>query len=86
VPSRWPQRVGERLSYANVVATLALFVALGGASYAAVALPRNSVGTPQLRTHSVTPAKLSFPLGIATGEEAGSVGVGEYLSRLSRSS
>jgi hypothetical protein len=36
-------RLRQHLSYANVVATLALFVALGGASYAALNLPRNSV-------------------------------------------
>lgn len=78
--STWLQRVGDRLSYANVVATLALFVALGGASYAAVTLPRNSVGTAQLRARSVTLAKLGFPLGIAVGEEAGYRGVGEHLS------
>jgi hypothetical protein len=42
----------------NVVAYLALFVALGGTSYAAVNLPANSVGTRQLKNHSVTPAKL----------------------------
>jgi hypothetical protein len=40
------------LSYANVTATLALFVALGGTSYA-LAIPRNSVGPAQLKTNSV---------------------------------
>lgn len=43
---------------ANAVAYLALFVALGGTSYAAVSLPANSVGTPQIRNGAVTPAKL----------------------------
>jgi hypothetical protein len=43
----------DRLSYANVTATLALFVALGGTSYAVTTLPRNSVGPKQLRTNSV---------------------------------
>jgi hypothetical protein len=33
----------------NLIAYLALFVALGGTSYAAVSLPGNSVGTRQLR-------------------------------------
>jgi hypothetical protein len=33
----------SKLTYANVMATLALFVALGGSSYAAVSLSRNSV-------------------------------------------
>jgi hypothetical protein len=48
-----------RLSYANVTATLALFIALGGGAYAAVNLPANSVGTTQLKGKSVTPAKLA---------------------------
>lgn len=40
------------------IGVLALFIALGGTSYAAVNLPSGSVGTSQLRDHSVTPAKL----------------------------
>jgi hypothetical protein len=43
----------------NAVSYLALFVALGGTSYAAVNLPAGSVGTRQLRNGSVTPAKLN---------------------------
>lgn len=43
----------HRLSYANIVATLALFIALGGSSYAALNLPRNSVGPAQIRTAAV---------------------------------
>jgi hypothetical protein len=43
----------DRLSYANVTATLALFVALGGSSYAALKLPTNSVGAKQLKSGSV---------------------------------
>ncbi|HKR97869.1 MAG TPA: hypothetical protein VJU79_00005 [Candidatus Dormibacteraeota bacterium] len=39
------------------VAVCALFVALGGASYA-LTLPRDSVGPKQLRTHAVTSTKL----------------------------
>ncbi len=40
------------------IGVLALLIALGGTSYAAVNLPSGSVGTSQLRDHSVTPAKL----------------------------
>jgi hypothetical protein len=47
------------MTYANVVATLALFLALGGGAYAAIALPANSVGARQLKKRAVTPAKLS---------------------------
>lgn len=51
------KRLSDHLR-SNVVAYLALFVALGGTSYAAVSLPSGSVGTRQLRNHSVTPSKL----------------------------
>ncbi|MGH3264850.1 MAG: hypothetical protein ACRDNS_22990 [Trebonia sp.] len=43
----------------NAVALVALFVALGGTSYAAVNLPAGSVGTRQLRNGAVTGAKLA---------------------------
>lgn len=50
-----------RLTYANVMSTIALFVALGGASYAASgALAPGSVGRSQLRARAVTPPKLAF--------------------------
>jgi hypothetical protein len=42
-----------KLSYANVIATIALFVALGGAAVAA-GLPKNSVGPKQLKKGAVT--------------------------------
>lgn len=57
------KRISEKLSYANIVATLALFIALGGASYAAVTLPANSVGAKQLQPNAVGPGNLRFPLG-----------------------
>jgi hypothetical protein len=60
------KHVTDRLTYANVVATLALFIALGGASYAAVVLPANSVGPKQLRSGAVDLHSLSFPLGAAS--------------------
>ncbi len=46
-----------KLSYSNVIATMALFIALGGAAIAA-GLPKNSVGTKQLKRGAVTAAKL----------------------------
>lgn len=54
-----------RPSPALVVSTIALIVALGGTSYAAFSLPRNSVGTKQLRNGAVTTPKLKN--GAVTG-------------------
>ena len=51
-------RLRKHLTYANVMATIAVFVALGGGTYAAVTLPRNSVGTPQLKGAAVTATKV----------------------------
>jgi hypothetical protein len=48
----------RRPSASMVVACVALFVALGGASYAATQLPRNSVGSAQLQNDSVGNFKL----------------------------
>jgi hypothetical protein len=46
------------LSFANLVSCLALFLALGSGAYAAVELPKNSVGPKQLRKNSVTTVKI----------------------------
>jgi hypothetical protein len=54
------KRILRRLpSPAMVVACIALAVALGGTSYAAIKLPRNSVGTKQLQKNAVVATKLS---------------------------
>lgn len=46
-------RARRRVSFANVTSVMALFVALGGTSYAAITLPSNSVGKSQIRTAAV---------------------------------
>lgn len=48
----------SRLTYPHVVSTLALVVALGGTSYAAVKLPADSVGARQIKTGAVTNAEV----------------------------
>ena len=48
----------SKLTYANLTATVALFVALGGTSYAALTLPKNSVGSEQIRTRAVGASEL----------------------------
>jgi hypothetical protein len=44
----------RHLTYANVVASMALFFALAGGSYAATKLAKDSVGPTQLRKNAVT--------------------------------
>jgi hypothetical protein len=51
----------------QAVGYVALMVALGGTSYAAFSVPANSVGTRQLRNHSVTPIKLGNAGGYVWG-------------------
>jgi trimeric autotransporter adhesin len=58
--------IRRRLTYSNTIATLALFIALGGAAVAA-GLPRNSVGTKQLKRRAVTAAKLA-PKSVVSGK------------------
>ncbi len=51
-------RLRSRLTYANVVSTLCLFLLLGGTAYATLSLPKNSVGSKQLKPNSVTGEKV----------------------------
>lgn len=53
------KRTPSRLSYANVVSTLCLFLLLGGGAFAATKLARNSVGPRQLKAGAVRTAKIA---------------------------
>jgi hypothetical protein len=60
------RRIKDRLTYANVMATLALFVALGGSSYAAVKLSGSNI-----RSRSIPASKIKKnSLGAAEIREA----------------
>jgi hypothetical protein len=51
--------IPKRLTYSNVVSTLALFLVLcGGAAFAASKIGKKSVGAPQLKANAVTTAKI----------------------------
>lgn len=53
------KQIRKRLTYANVMSTLAVFIALGlSGAYAAEKLAKNSVGAKQLKKNAVTAAKL----------------------------
>jgi hypothetical protein len=48
-----------RLTYANVMSSIAVFLILGGGvAFAATQLPKNSIGTKQLKKNAVTAAKI----------------------------
>jgi hypothetical protein len=52
------RRVRQHVTYANVMSTIAVFMAIGGVAWAATTLPPNSVGTPQLKANAVTSPKI----------------------------
>src|SRR3954453_12506869 len=67
-------RIRAHLSYANVMATIAVFVALGGGAYAATKLPKNSVTTIQVKDRSLLANDFKrgqLPAG-AKGDKGGS--------------
>lgn len=53
------KQIRKRLTYANVMSSIAIFLVLGGATaLAASQLGKNSVGTKQLKKNAVTAAKI----------------------------
>src|SRR5262245_29879075 len=50
--------VRKRLTYANVMSSIAVFVVLGGAAFAATKIPKKSVGAKQLKANAVTAKKI----------------------------
>jgi hypothetical protein len=51
-------RVRSSFTYTNVLATIAVFGALGGVSYAATDLTKNSVGPSQIKKNAVNSAEI----------------------------
>jgi hypothetical protein len=53
------KQIRKRITYANVMSSIAVFLVLGGASaFAATQLAKNSVGSKQLKKNAVTSAKI----------------------------
>jgi hypothetical protein len=75
------KRIRGKLTYANVVATIALFLAVGGASaMAASQLAKNSVGAKQLKSNSVTAAKIKAGAVTSPKVAAGAIGAAQLAS------
>lgn len=71
--------IRSRLTYANVMSTIAVFLIIGGATaFAATHLGKNSVGTKQLKKNAVTGAKVKD--GSLTGADvaAGSLATANF--------
>jgi hypothetical protein len=67
--------VRKRLTYANVMSSIAVFLVLGGATaFAASSLGKNTVGAKQLKKHAVTLAKISPSAKAALTGAAGARG------------
>jgi hypothetical protein len=67
------KRRRSKLTYANVVSTLCLFLLLGGTAYATLSLPKNSVGPKQLKPNSVTGNKVKNGSIAATDLSSGAL-------------
>ncbi len=65
--------MSKRITPSLVISVIALVVALGGASYAALKIPKNSVGSKQLKKNSVTAKKIKKNAVTAAKLKAGSV-------------
>jgi hypothetical protein len=71
---RVPSFLRRRPSAALIVACVALFISLGGASYAAITIPNNSVGPAQLKSSAVTNTKIDNNAVSFKKIQAGAVG------------
>src|SRR3954453_2335920 len=66
----------SRLTFANVVSMMALFVALSGGAYA-LSIPRHSVGSKQLKRNAVTSSKVKNHALLAGDFKPGQLPAGE---------
>ena len=71
------RKLGSKLTYANVMATVAVFLALGGGAIAAKALKKNSVGAKQLKKNAVTKEKIAANAVDSSKIQDGSVGLAD---------
>jgi hypothetical protein len=63
------KQVRKRLTYANVMSSIAVFLVLGGGAAVAAGLGKNSVGTPQIKRNAVKVGKLA-PEAVKAGKLA----------------
>ena len=66
-----------RLTYANVMSSLAVFVVMGGGAYAGATVASNSVGVAQLKANAVNSAKVKDGSLLAKDFKAGQLPAGK---------
>jgi hypothetical protein len=64
------------MSFANTTSLLALFVALGGTGYAALKIPRHSVGSAQLKNNAVSTSKVKNGALLSRDFKVGEIPIG----------
>ena len=75
------ERIRSKLTYANVMATIAVFMVLTGIGFAvAKSLPKKSVGKKQLRNGAVTSKKIAKDAVTAPKIKSGAVGRSEVAN------
>jgi hypothetical protein len=70
-------KLRPKLSYANVVSTLCLFILLGGSSYAAVKLGKNAVKSKNIAANAVTSPKVKNGSLLSQDFKAGQIPQGD---------
>lgn len=70
----------DHLNYANVMSTIAVCIALGGSAYAATLLPKDSVGSAQIKRSAVGPAELRTGAVTSRAIRNQSIGLGDLAS------
>ena len=68
------KQIRKRLTYANVMSSIAVFLVIGGATAFAAGLAKNSVGTKQLKKNAVNTAKIKKNAVTAAKIKNGAVG------------
>ena len=74
------KQIRKRLTYANVMSSIAVFMVLGGAAIAATQLPKNSVGSKQLKKNAVTAAKIKKNAVNGAKVKDGSLKAGDFAA------
>jgi hypothetical protein len=75
------KQVRKRLTYANVMSSLAVFLVLGGATaFAATQLAKNSVGSKQLKKNAVTAAKIKKDAVTGAKVKPGSLSASDFAA------